>query len=69
MGIRCCTITREIWYSMTGDGCGAANIHWFETEEEAKNYFEKENEGLCDICVGKLTISSDSNIHIMEVDA
>ncbi len=59
---------RELWYCLTGDGCGSANISWFESKVEAIDYFEKENDGLADVCVGRLTISSDSDIYIKEID-
>ncbi len=59
---------REIWWGLTGDGCGAANLDWFETKEKAKEYIRCNNDGLADVCTGKLTITANSFISIMEID-
>jgi hypothetical protein len=60
---------RIIWYGLTGDGCGSANINWFKTKEEAQSYVIKSNDGLADIEVGRLTITlPEGKIFIKEID-
>ncbi len=57
---------RELWIGLTGDGCGAAFINLFETEQEAKEYIEENNDGLADVCIKKITICSNSEVQVVE---
>ncbi len=61
---------RELWYYITGDSV-EKEINWFNEKEKAINCLKKNytEGGELSKVIGKLTIISDSDIYIMEVDA